>query len=868
MSTHDENVDSVTHYLSRPFLKIHSLSFPFSFPSLPLPTFLIQCSDTVAATSTPATAAPAATAAPTVSTTTATTPSTSEPAAAAPPAAAAAPLAAAAAAASTDSAPAPSEVPATQAGEADTTPTLAPTPAAAMDATPATPAAAADPAAAAAIATSAAATLAAAPSTAADSAANATTPAAAAGDAQPGPDNGKRARTEGAADVSGNVTAGAPADATTPASAAGAAVPAAATAAASPTAGATTPAPAPAPGLGVTPGMVTPAFGQNTTTNQLQYIKNTLIKNLKKHKHAWPFKKPVDPVALRIPNYFDVIKTPMSIDVVEAGLKAKPPKYAKAEEAIKHLTLMFENCYSFNREKDDIYVMARSFHDYMLTQLLHLPKPEISVTVGQRSRSKASATSRSFAGVIGSNALPNGGLGASGRRPSMRSIRPAMKELPGEGLSLSGSVSTGPKKKKPKQGARMKYCGVLMRELMSKKHDKYAWPFYEPVNWEALGLNDYPNVVTRPMDLGTAKKKLEQFKYANADEFVSDIRSIFTNCYKYNGKDNEFVVMAKQLAEAFEFALTKMPDEPEPVPEPIIPEISRKDAKNAANAAANAAAATAALAHAATMGGGYGSGAMPLIPEPTGGNVGAYGSVAGGGGGSSSSSSSSSDSGSSDDDTETQDLLFQLQRIQSDITKIQKKKAKGKKKKKKKKKKKTKKTKKEKKPSKKAAGARKPAARKPATKRKPSAAKKVGSVTAAQKRKAEASDDSDEYDSSDHDEGHMTYEQKKTLSETINTLQDYQVEQVVSIISEMDHEALQKNDDGELEIDFQQLKAPTLRRLDKFVAECKKAKKPKKKKPKQTLSQQIEQRQRALESLEAQDEAPQSAGGGGASSSR
>ena len=30
-------------------------------------------------------------------------------------------------------------------------------------------------------------------------------------------------------------------------------------------------------------------------------------------------------------------------------------------------------------------------------------------------------------------------------------------------------------------------------------------PFREPVDWEALGLLDYPQVVKKPMDLGTIK---------------------------------------------------------------------------------------------------------------------------------------------------------------------------------------------------------------------------------------------------------------------------------------------------------------------------------------------------------------------------
>jgi hypothetical protein len=113
-------------------------------------------------------------------------------------------------------------------------------------------------------------------------------------------------------------------------------------------------------------------------TNQLQYIKDSLIKNLKKHKYSWPFKKPVDAIGLGLTTYFDIIKKPMSIDVVEDNLKKTPCKYKTGAEALADLTLMFTNCYQYNREDDDIFIMAKDLDNYMTSQLLHLPTPETS----------------------------------------------------------------------------------------------------------------------------------------------------------------------------------------------------------------------------------------------------------------------------------------------------------------------------------------------------------------------------------------------------------------------------------------------------------------------------------------------------------
>lgn len=51
----------------------------------------------------------------------------------------------------------------------------------------------------------------------------------------------------------------------------------------------------------------------------------------------------------------------------------------------------------------------------------------------------------------------------------------------------------------------MGYCASLVREMMSKKHAGYAWPFYKPVDVDALGLHDYHDIIKHPMDLSTIK---------------------------------------------------------------------------------------------------------------------------------------------------------------------------------------------------------------------------------------------------------------------------------------------------------------------------------------------------------------------------
>ena len=47
-------------------------------------------------------------------------------------------------------------------------------------------------------------------------------------------------------------------------------------------------------------------------------------------------------------------------------------------------------------------------------------------------------------------------------------------------------------------------------------------------------LQDYLDIVKRPMDMGTVKRKLEHQTYSCAQECVEEFRLVFHNCCLYN----------------------------------------------------------------------------------------------------------------------------------------------------------------------------------------------------------------------------------------------------------------------------------------------------------------------------------------------
>lgn len=77
-----------------------------------------------------------------------------------------------------------------------------------------------------------------------------------------------------------------------------------------------------------------------------------LLSRLKRHKHAWPFNQPVDPVALDLPDYWEVVKRPMDLGTI--GDKLTSGQYAKVSEFLDDLELVWSNCLLYNPPDDPI----------------------------------------------------------------------------------------------------------------------------------------------------------------------------------------------------------------------------------------------------------------------------------------------------------------------------------------------------------------------------------------------------------------------------------------------------------------------------------------------------------------------------------
>jgi bromodomain-containing factor 1 len=79
----------------------------------------------------------------------------------------------------------------------------------------------------------------------------------------------------------------------------------------------------------------------------------------------------------------------------------------------------------------------------------------------------------------------------------------------------------------------------LMQKVRNAKKIKSAMHFNKPVDWKALGLPTYPQIVPNPMDLGTIENKLKANQYGSVDDFLHDLNLMVKNCYTFNGRDHQ-----------------------------------------------------------------------------------------------------------------------------------------------------------------------------------------------------------------------------------------------------------------------------------------------------------------------------------------
>jgi len=96
-----------------------------------------------------------------------------------------------------------------------------------------------------------------------------------------------------------------------------------------------------------------------TEKRGMQGILTTIIKE----PVSWVFREPVDPIALGIPTYHDVIPKKDARDLRTIRQKLDADKYDSVEAFEADIELMLQNAIKFNGEESEVGLMAFTFRD-------------------------------------------------------------------------------------------------------------------------------------------------------------------------------------------------------------------------------------------------------------------------------------------------------------------------------------------------------------------------------------------------------------------------------------------------------------------------------------------------------------------------
>lgn len=295
-------------------------------------------------------------------------------------------------------------------------------------------------------------------------------------------------------------------------------------------------------------------------TNQLNFLKTILTKYICRYKTAVPFLNPVDSVRLKIPHYYLVIRKPMDLNTVKNRLNFL--WYQSASECISDIRQIFKNCYNFNAPTDYVYSAGKKLEEFFNEKLKDMPlveeeipcPPRQNIEEFQKLNEKRSSKRRSGSlsdSIDGQTPFPIGENSLVGPfspiKMTTRSERGVMVRKPSK--DLPAPISTPPVKqptvRKVPLNKPLSECCKFVKELFTKKHENYAWPFWKPVN-----PNDYPDYlqkIKKPIDLSTIKTNIQSGKYTTVDDFAKDMRLMFSNCLRYNPPESPIIEQARQL---------------------------------------------------------------------------------------------------------------------------------------------------------------------------------------------------------------------------------------------------------------------------------------------------------------------------------
>ncbi|XP_026225424.1 tyrosine-protein kinase BAZ1B isoform X2 [Anabas testudineus] len=104
-----------------------------------------------------------------------------------------------------------------------------------------------------------------------------------------------------------------------------------------------------------------------------------------------------------------------------------------------------------------------------------------------------------------------------------------------------------------RQALELERCEEILKKLMKFR---YSWPFREPVSPDEA--EDYLDIISQPMDFQTILGKFSQGSYRHAQDFLEDMKLVFSNAEEYNQQGSTVLSCMVKTEQTFTELLQKL----------------------------------------------------------------------------------------------------------------------------------------------------------------------------------------------------------------------------------------------------------------------------------------------------------------------
>lgn len=129
-------------------------------------------------------------------------------------------------------------------------------------------------------------------------------------------------------------------------------------------------------------------------------------------------------------------------------------------------------------------------------------------------------------------------------QPSESEVRPSVEKQNTVAVPAATPAPPKPSRTYSTEPMTQYQRAALAEKMKNLKKTKHSGPFLKPVDYVALNIPTYPDIIKHPMDLGTMDAKLKAGEYPSVQAFMDDFNLIIQNCRTFNGDNHAITALA------------------------------------------------------------------------------------------------------------------------------------------------------------------------------------------------------------------------------------------------------------------------------------------------------------------------------------